>query len=107
VQKQNYQRDRPTIPKNAIAQSLTLQLILIKSTTRRVTGRNLAVGFRFLFVAGLKTNCCKNTIAQSLTKNTIAQSLTKNMIAQSPTKKHDRPIIDQKHDRPIIPLPKT
>ena len=36
-----------------------LQQLLIKPTTKRVAGRSPAIGFIFLFVAGLKANCCK------------------------------------------------
>ena len=36
-----------------------LQHLLIKPTTRRVAGRSPAIGFIFLFVAGLKANCCR------------------------------------------------
>ena len=35
-----------------------LQQLLIKPATRRVAGRSPAIGFIFLFVAGLKANCC-------------------------------------------------
>ena len=35
-----------------------LQQLLIKPTTKRVAGRSPAIGFIFLFVAGLKANCC-------------------------------------------------
>ena len=38
--------------------NLILQQLLIKPATRRVAGRSLAVGFIFLFVAGLKANSC-------------------------------------------------
>ena len=37
---------------------LVLQQLLIKPATRRVAGRSPAIGFIFLFVAGLKANCC-------------------------------------------------
>ena len=33
--------------------------MLIKPATRRVAGRSPAIGFIFLFVAGLKANCYK------------------------------------------------
>ena len=36
-----------------------LQQLLIKPATRRVAGPSPAIGFIFLFVAGLKANCCK------------------------------------------------
>ena len=38
----------------------SLQQLLIKPTTRRVAGRSPAIGFIFLFVAGLKANCCSS-----------------------------------------------
>ena len=35
-----------------------LQHLSIKSATRKVAGQSPAMGFIFLFVAGLKANCC-------------------------------------------------
>jgi hypothetical protein len=37
-----------------------LQQLLLKPTTRRIAGQSPAMGFIFLFVAGLKANCCKS-----------------------------------------------
>ena len=39
--------------------NLQLQQLLIKPATRRVAGRSPAIDFIFLFVAGLKANCCR------------------------------------------------
>ena len=39
-----------------------LQQLLIKPATKRVAGQSPAIGFIFLFVAGLKANCCNNPV---------------------------------------------
>ena len=43
-----------------LAIGVVLQQCSIKPATRKVAGRSPAMGFIFLFVAGLKANCCKS-----------------------------------------------